>query len=64
MAGYRTHEGQHSDRNPIRRTPEQKKVMLAQLKEQLAGLKPWAAETVRESLAKRIAQLEKEVAGR
>lgn len=61
MAGYRTHEGQHSDRSPIRRTLEQKKVMLRQLKDQMAQLKPWVAATVRESLAKRIAELEKEV---
>ena len=61
MAGYRTHEGQHSDRAPIRRTLDQKKVMLRQLKEQMAELKPWCAVTVRESLAKRIAELEKEV---
>jgi hypothetical protein len=61
MAGYRTHEGQHSDRAPIRRTAEQKKVLLRQLKEQMAELKPWVAANVRESLAKRIAELEKEV---
>lgn len=62
MAGYRTHAGQHSDRMPIRRTAEQKKVLLAQLKDQMAGLKPWVAATVRESLARRIAELEKEIA--
>lgn len=62
MAGYRTHEGQHSDRSPIRRTLEQKKVMLGQLKDQMAGLKPWVAATVRDSLARRIAELEQEIA--
>lgn len=62
MAGYRTHEGQHSDRSPIRRTLEQKKVMLGQLKDQMAGLKPWVAATVRDSLARRITELEQEIA--
>lgn len=62
MSGFRSHDGQYSDRVPIRRTLEQKKVLLAQLKEQQAGLKPWVAATVKESLAARIAEMEKDIA--
>ena len=63
MAGFRSHDGQHSDRMPIKRSLEQKKVLLGQLKEQLAGMKPWVAESVRASLKQRIADLEAEIAG-
>ncbi len=62
MAGFRSHDGQHSDRMPIKRTAEQKKVLLSQLKEQLAGMKPWVAEALRTSLKQRIGELEKEIA--
>lgn len=62
MSGYRSHDGQLSERMPIRRSLEQKKVLLNQLKEQQAGLKPWVAATVKEALAKRIGDLEKEIA--
>ncbi|MBC7954001.1 MAG: hypothetical protein H7Z12_19555 [Rhodospirillaceae bacterium] len=61
MSGFRTHDGQHSDRMPIKRTADEKKRMLAQLKEQQATLKPWVAEGVKTSLAKRIADLESEL---
>ncbi|MBR9972037.1 hypothetical protein [Magnetospirillum sulfuroxidans] len=58
MSGFRSHDGQHSDRQPIKRSLDEKKRMLVQLKEQHAALKPWAAEAVKTSLAKRIAELE------
>ncbi|HYH22793.1 MAG TPA: hypothetical protein VD995_29640 [Azospirillum sp.] len=58
----RAFAGQHSDRVTIKRTPEQKQLQLRQLKEQLAALKSHAAESLRTSLAKRIAELEKELA--
>lgn len=61
MAGFRSHDGQHSDRMPIKRTLEQKKILLTQLKDQLAGMKPWVAETVRTSLKQRIAELEQDI---
>lgn len=64
MAGFRSHDGQHSDRMPIKRSLEQKKILLVQLKEQLAGMKPWVAESVRGALKQRIADLEAEIAGR
>jgi len=58
----RAFAGQHSDRVTIKRTPEQKQQQLRQLKEQLAALKSHAAESLRTSLVKRIAELEKELA--
>jgi len=58
MSGFRTHDGQHSDRMPIKRSLDEKKRLLVQLKEQQAQLKPWVAEGVKTSLAKRIADLE------
>jgi hypothetical protein len=62
MSGFRSHDGQFSDRMPIKRTLEEKKRMLVQLKEQQAGLKAWVADEVKSALARRIAELEKEVA--
>ena len=63
MSGFRTHDGQHSDRMPIKRSTDEKKRLLVQLKEQQAQLKPWVAETVKTSLAKRIADIEAELKG-
>jgi len=62
MSGFRSHDGQHSDRMPIKRTVEEKRRMLAQLKEQQAGMKAWAAAGLKESLAKRILELEQDLA--
>lgn len=58
MSGFRTHDGQHSDRMPIKRSLDEKKRLLLQLREQQAALKPWVAAPVKESLARRIAELE------
>ncbi|MGE5545866.1 MAG: hypothetical protein ACM33T_03140 [Solirubrobacterales bacterium] len=58
MSGFRTHDGQHSDRMPIKRSLDEKKRLLVQLKEQQAAMKPWVAEAVKQSLARRIAELE------
>ncbi|HSV29942.1 MAG TPA: hypothetical protein VLL76_10295 [Candidatus Omnitrophota bacterium] len=58
MSGFRTHDGQHSDRMPIKRSLDEKKRLLVQLKEQQAALKPWAADAIKQALAKRIADLE------
>ncbi len=58
MSGFRTHDGQHSDRMPIKRSLDEKKRLLAQLREQQAALKPWVAGAVKDSLARRIAELE------
>jgi hypothetical protein len=61
MSGFRSHAGQHSDRMPIKRSTDEKKRLLVQLKEQQAAMKPWVAETVKASLAKRIQDLEAEL---
>ena len=57
----RAFAGQHSDAVPVKRTQQQKQSQLAQLREQLAGLKPFAAASMRDSIVKRIADLEKEL---
>lgn len=61
MSGFRTHAGQHSDRMPIKRSLDEKKRLLAQLKEQRAAMKPWVAEAVKQALARRIGELEAEI---
>lgn len=58
----RSFDGQHSDRIAIRRTPEQKERQLRELKDQLAALKSHASPAIRESMVKRIAELEEELA--
>jgi hypothetical protein len=63
MSGFRTHDGQYSDRMPIKRSLDEKRRLLAQLKEQQAGLKAWVNEAVKTSLARRIVELEQELAG-
>jgi hypothetical protein len=63
MSGFRSHDGQHSDRMPIKRSLDEKRRLLVQLKEQQASFKPWVADTVKASLAKRIADLEAEISG-
>ncbi|CCG39788.1 hypothetical protein [Magnetospirillum molischianum] len=62
MSGWRTHEGQHSDRQPIKRSKDEKLRLLQRLKEEQASFKPWAAASVKSALAKRIADLEFELA--
>jgi len=62
MSGWRTHEGQHSDRQPIKRSKDEKLRLLQRLKDEQAAFKPWAAAPVRAALAKRIADLEFELA--
>ncbi|WP_372624146.1 hypothetical protein [Falsiroseomonas sp.] len=58
----RSFEGQFSDNRPIRRSPQEKKKLLAELKETLANLKPQAAPSMRTTLLARIKELEAEVA--
>ncbi|CAK0740787.1 50S ribosomal protein L29 [Azospirillaceae bacterium] len=57
----RAFAGQHSDVVAINRTRPQKEAQLAQLREQLASMKPTVAASMRESIVKRIADLEKEL---
>lgn len=58
----RSHEGQFSDNRPIRRSPAEKKRLLAELKETLSGIKPHASPTLRTTLLARIKELEMELA--
>ena len=58
----RSFEGQFSDNRPIRRSPQEKKRLLAELKETLSNLKPQAAPATRSALVARIKELEAEVA--
>ncbi|NGM20520.1 MULTISPECIES: hypothetical protein [Falsiroseomonas] len=58
----RSHEGQFSDNRPIRRSPQEKKRLLAELKETLAGMKPTASSSLRTTLVARIKELEAELA--
>ena len=55
-------DGQRSDRVVIKRSTEEKRRLLVQLREQLAVLKPTVAPTIRESITQRIAELEQELA--
>ena len=58
----RSHEGQFSDNRPIRRSPQEKRKLIAELKETLANLKPSAAPGMRSTLLARIKELEADLA--
>lgn len=58
----RAFDGQFSDNRPIRRSPQEKKKLIAELKETLANLKPSAAPSLRTTLLARIKELETELA--
>ena len=60
----RSFEGQFSDNKPIHRTRDEKRRLLRELEETLAGLKPHASPGLRESLRTRIAGLRTELAPR
>lgn len=57
----RAHEGQFSDNRPIRRSPQEKRRLLAELKETLAGMKPHSSASLRTTLLARIKELETEL---
>lgn len=58
----RSFEGQFSDNRPIRRSPQEKRKLVAELKETLKNLKPSASPTTRTTLVARIKELEAELA--
>ncbi|WP_237213098.1 hypothetical protein [Falsiroseomonas oryziterrae] len=58
----RSFEGQFSDNRPIRRSPQEKKRLLAELKETLANLKPQSSPSLRTTLVARIRELEADIA--
>jgi len=57
----RAFEGQRSDNQPVKRTRPEKEKLLRELRETLAGMKPHSAPSLRQSLQKRIAELETEL---
>ena len=57
----RSIEGQRSDNQPVKRSMAEKQKLLRELKETLAGMKSHAAPTLRQSVQKRIAELEAEL---
>lgn len=54
----RSIEGQRSDSQPTRRSPAEKQKLLRELRETLAGMKSHTAPSLRQSIQKRIAELE------
>jgi len=59
----RSIEGQMSDSRPVRRSREEKRRQLRELKETLATMKPQSSAALRASIAAKIAALEAELAG-
>jgi hypothetical protein len=59
----RAFEGQHSDNVAIKRSRDQKILLLRQLREQFGALKPTVAPGIRAAMAKRISDLEGELGG-
>ena len=57
----RAMEGQRSDGQPIKRSPAEKQKLLRELRETLAGMKAHASPALRQSVQKRIAELEADV---
>ncbi len=57
----RAFEGQRSDNQPVKRSRVEKEKLLRELRETLAGMKPHSAASLRQSLQKRIAELETEL---
>lgn len=57
----RAFEGQRSDNQPVKRSRQEKEKLLRDLRETLAGMKSHSAASLRQSLQKRIAELESEL---
>jgi hypothetical protein len=62
MSGWRSHDGQQSDRQPIKRTNDDKRRLLQRLRDEQSSFKPWVAEPIKEALSKRISELEADLA--
>ena len=58
----RSFEGQFSDNRPIRRSPQEKKKLLAELRETLANVKAHSSPSLRGTLLARIKEIEAELA--
>lgn len=57
----RAFEGQRSDNQPVKRSQVEKQKLLRELRETLAAMKTHAAPGLRQSVQKRIAELETEL---
>ncbi|MBB3174655.1 hypothetical protein FHR90_002501 [Endobacter medicaginis] len=57
----RAYHGQFSDNQPIKRNAAEKQKLLRELRETLAGMKSHTANTLRDSIRRRIAELEAEL---
>ncbi|WP_428390487.1 hypothetical protein [Lichenicoccus sp.] len=57
----RAFDGQFSDNQPIKRSIPEKQKQLRELRETLAAMKPHTAPTLRESVRRRIAELQAEL---
>ena len=57
----RAFSGQRSDNQPVQRTRGEKEKLVRELKETLAGMKSYTSPALRESVKKRIAELESEL---
>ena len=57
----RAFEGQRSDNQPVKRSLEEKQKQLRELRETLAAMKSHTAPALRQSVQKRIAELEAEL---
>ncbi|WP_458096919.1 hypothetical protein [Roseomonas sp. WA12] len=57
----RAFDGQFSDNKPIRRNMDEKRRLLAELEQTLAGMKPHTSPSLRESIKGRIVELRTEI---
>ncbi|WP_159350064.1 hypothetical protein [Roseomonas harenae] len=57
----RAFDGQFSDNKPIRRSMEEKRRLLAELEQTLAGMKAHTSPSLRESIKGRIAELRADI---
>lgn len=57
----RAFEGQRSDNQPVKRSRAEKEKQLRELRETLAGMKSHTSPSLRQSVQKRIADLETEL---
>ena len=57
----RAFEGQRSDNQPVKRSRAEKEKLLRELRETLAGMKSHASPSLRQSVQKRVADLEAEL---
>jgi hypothetical protein len=59
----RSFEGQHSDRVPMKRNRAEKEAQLRALKSRLAGMRSHESGALRQSIEKKIAELEADLGG-